>query len=536
MYNIETIYDKPWIHFDRVPRGYWEDDNNVRKALKWLFEEKLDIFKEGTTISIDDFKNNNLIGLLIGIFDGSPIKAIEYMYPGKFKPWEKCSTPKGYWNNDDNIKRALQWLFEEKVDIFKNGTIITTKDFKDNNLLSLFHNHFYNSPYKAIEYMYPGKFKPWEKCGVPRKYWKNDNNIRNALKWLFEEKLDIFDQNTFITISDFKNNNLLGLLNNNFNGIIYKAIKFMYPYRGDLLERCNAPRLYYYNIINDQPSLSKINVPNGYWKNDDNVKEALQWLFEDVLNIFHKNTIITAKDFEKYGLMGLLNRYFGNSIYKAIEYMYSGKFKPWEKCSVPRNYWKNDDNIRNALKWLFEEKLDIFKDGTIITTKDFKDNNLYGLLHNHFNGSTYEAIDYIYPDMFKPWERCSTPRKYWEDMNHVKEALHWLFEEKLDIFKDGTIITTKDFKDNNMYSIVTMHFNSSIYRAIDYMYPGKFKPWEKCGTPREYWESKYNIKKALHWLVDEKGFDISVKSLLYNKLGSLRQRYNIEYLNELYNI
>ena len=294
MYNIETIYDKPWIHFDRVPRGYWEDDNNVRKALKWLFEEKLDIFKEGTTISIDDFKNNNLIGLLIGIFDGSPIKAIEYMYPGKFKPWEKCSTPKGYWNNDDNIKRALQWLFEEKVDIFKNGTIITTKDFKDNNLLSLF--------------------------------------------------------------------------------------------------------------------------------------------------------------------------------------------------------------------------------------------------HNHFNGSTYEAIDYIYPDMFKPWERCSTPRKYWEDMNHVKEALHWLFEEKLDIFKDGTIITTKDFKDNNMYSIVTMHFNSSIYSAIDYMYPGKFKPWEKCGTPREYWKSKYNIKKALHWLVDEKGFDISVKSLLYNKLGSLRQRYNIEYLNELYNI
>ena len=111
-------------------------------------------------------------------------------------------------------------------------------------------------------------------------------------------------------------------------------------------------------------------------------------------------------------------------------------------------------------------------------------------MHNHFNGSTYEAIDYIYPDMFKPWERCSTPRKYWEDMNHVKEALHWLFEEKLDIFKDGTIITTKDFKDNNMYSIVTMHFNSSIYRAIDYMYPGKFKPWEKCGTPREYWESK----------------------------------------------
>ena len=81
-----------------------------------------------------------------------------------------------------------------------------------------------------------------------------------------------------------------------------------------------------------------------------------------------------------------------NSIYKAIEYMYSGKFKPWEKCSVPRNYWKNDDNIRNALKWLFEEKLDIFKDGTIITTKDFKDNNLYGLLHNHFNGSTYGEV------------------------------------------------------------------------------------------------------------------------------------------------
>ena len=213
------------------------------------------------------------------------------------------------------------------------------------------------------------------------------------------------------------------------------------------------------------------------------------------------------------------------------------ELKTWEKTiKLPNGYWENEDHIREALQWLFEEKLKILTTNTIVSVKDFKDNRLYGLLNRHFGNSPYKAINYIYPGKFKPWEKCGVPRNYWENEDHIREALHWLFEEKLDIFKDGTIITTKDFKDNNMYSIVTMHFNSSIYRAIDYMYPGKFKPWEKCGTPREYWKSKYNIKKALHWLVDEKGFDISVKSLLYNKLGSLRQIYNIEYLNELYNI
>ena len=279
-----------------------------------------------------------------------------------------------------------------------------------------------------------------------------------------------------------------------------------------------------------------IKLPNGYWEYEDHIREALQWLFEVKLKILTTNTIVSVKDFKDNRLYGLLLNIFNGSPYKAINYMYPNKFKIWEKCNVPNNYWEDDNHIKEALKWLFEEKLDIFHNNIILTSNTFKDNRLGGLLYCVFFNSPYDALNYMYPGKFKIWEKCNIPKRYWENEDHVKEALQWLFEEKLNIFEDDTTITTKDFKKYHLSGLLVNRFKGSIYKAIDYMYPGKFKIWEKCNVPKDYWSDDNHIKEALHWLVDEKGFDISVKSLLYNKLGSLRQRYNIEYLNELYNI
>ena len=355
----------------------------------------------------------------------------------ELKTWEKTiKLPNGYWENEDHIREALQWLFEVKLKILTTNTIVSVKDFKDNRLYGLLNRHFDNSPYKAINYIYPGKFKPWEKCGVPRNYWKNEDHIREVLHWLFEEKLDIFNQNTFITIGDFKNNNLLGLLNNNFNGIIYKAIKFMYPGKFKPWEKCN--------------------VPKDYWSDDNHIKEALQWLFEEKLNIFEDDTTVTTKDFKKYHLLGLLVNRFKGSIYKAIDYMYPGRFKPWEKCEVPRGYWNDESNVKDALKWLFEAKLDIFNNDNMITINDFKKYNFMYMINNHFNGSTYAAINYVYPGRFKPWEKCNVPRGYWNDESNAKEALHWLVDEK------GYKINISSFKKNNMYTLAKKYTISEL--------------------------------------------------------------------------
>ena len=243
-------------------------------------------------------------------------------------------------------------------------------------------------------------------------------------------------------------------------------------------------------------------VPNGYWKDEENVKEALYWLFEEKLDIENNN--VTAKDFINYKLYGLLRKYFNNSPYEAINYMYPNKYKPWEKCSVPKGYWKDEENVKEALYWLFEEKLDI-ENNSNISADDFRKYGLYGLINNgYFNNSPYKAINYVYPDKYKPWEKCKTFKRYWKDEENVKEALHWLFEEKLDIENIGNIITFSHFKRYGLYGLLSNIFNGSPYQAINYMYPDKYKPWEKCRPINSYWSDEEHIKDALHWLFEEK--------------------------------
>ena len=278
-----------------------------------------------------------------------------------------------------------------------------------------------------------------------------------------------------------------------------------------------------------------IKLPNGYWENEDHIREALQWLFEVKLKILTTNTIISVKDFKDNRLYGLLLNIFNGSPYKAINYMYPNKFKIWEKCNVPDNYWEDDNNIKEALKWLFEEKLDIFHNNIILTSNTFKDNRLGGLLYCVFFNSPYDALNYIYPGKFKIWEKCNIPKRYWENEEHVKEALQWLFEEKLNIFEDDTTITTKDFKKYHLSGLLVNRFKGSIYKTIDYMYPGKFKIWEKCNVPKDYWSDDNHIKEALHWLVDEKGYKITNESFYINKIYAIIHHHTIGELKELYN-
>ena len=278
-----------------------------------------------------------------------------------------------------------------------------------------------------------------------------------------------------------------------------------------------------------------IKLTNGYWEYEDHIREALQWLFEVKLKILTTNTIVSVKDFKDNRLYGLLLNIFNGSPYKAINYMYPNKFKIWEKCNVPDNYWEDDNNIKEALKWLFEEKLDIFHNNIILTSNTFKDNRLGGLLYCVFFNSPYDALNYIYPGKFKIWEKCNIPKRYWKNEDHVKEALQWLFEEKLNIFEDDTTITTKDFKKYHLSGLLVNRFKGSIYKAIDYMYPGKFKIWEKCNVPKDYWSDDNHIKEALHWLVDEKGYKITNESFYINKIYAIIHHHTIGELKELYN-
>ena len=272
----------------------------------------------------------------------------------------------------------------------------------------------------------------------PKGYWKNEDNMRKELKRLFEEKLHI--EKNMITVDDIRKNKLGGLLSSYFNNSTYEAIDYMYPGKYKPWEKCNVSR--------------------GYWSSEDNIKEALLWLFEEKIDI--KNNIVNVHDFRKYGLGGLFYKYFNGSTYEAIHYVYKDKYKPWEKSKVTRKYWDDEEHVKDALKWLFEDIIDI--KSNIITVYDFKKNGLYGLLNTNFNQSTYEAINYMYPNKYKAWERCSVPKGYWNNEDHIKDAILWLFEEKV----KSNDITVKDFKEYRLNGLLANVFNYSTKSTIEY--------------------------------------------------------------------
>lgn len=121
----------------RFPPNYWKQSGVeevaseitryfIEKILKWNEKD----IKEKTSELI--FRKYKLSGMLEGVFDRSPFKAINNAYPNKFKAFEFNCVPRGYWANMDNIEEALNYL------LIKSGknkyNELTNKDFLKFNL------------------------------------------------------------------------------------------------------------------------------------------------------------------------------------------------------------------------------------------------------------------------------------------------------------------------------------------------------------------------------------------------------------------
>ena len=210
---------KPW-EFKQVPNNFW-NLKTASDATIWLIEEKLkwsdDDIKQ--KLSANTFIQNSLGGMLTILFNNSPYLAIENAYPGKFKPWELPSVPKKIWNVE-TAREATIWLIEEKLkwsdDDIKEK--LSANTFKENSLCGMLAILFNDSPYRAIDNAYPGKFKPWEFKRIPNNFW-NLKTAREATIWLIEEKLkwSYEDVKEKLTLNTFKENSLKSMLNYLFN-------------------------------------------------------------------------------------------------------------------------------------------------------------------------------------------------------------------------------------------------------------------------------------------------------------------------------
>lgn len=254
------------------------------------------------------------------------------------------------------------------------------------------------------------------------------------------------------------------------------------------------------------------NYPKGYFKNGENInyeraaivlryliEEKLKWAIEDVPNK------ISADIFRKYGLGGMLQVAFNNKVYDAVVNAYPGCFKPWIMHQTPDNYW-NKETAKEAVIWLLEENLQWSHEDICekFTRKVLEENGLRLMLKNVFDDCGYKALDNAYPGRFKPWEIVQVPFKFWTKETG-KEAMIWLIEEKLK-WNDEQVcknLTRKVFAEYKLRGMLELCFNNSTYLALEYTYPGRFKPWELKQAPNKYWNDE-TTKEAVIWLIEEK--------------------------------
>lgn len=500
---IENAYPGKFKKWEFRQNRMWKGHAGLKlaaEATRWLIEEKLKWPPEDVRekLCCDTFIINGFSGMLMECLNGSPYKAIENAYPGRYKEWEFSQNR--MWKGKTGLelaRKATKWLIEEKLK-WSDGEIkakLSQEVFKANGLRGMLAICFENSPYKAIENAYPGRFKPWEFTQLGM--WQGEKGLelaREATKWLIEEILGWSDEEikNKLTLDTFKEHGLGGMVSRCFNNSVIHAIENAY------LGRFKPWDFRW----------------NGMWQGDEGLKlakQAIKWLIEGKLRGSKKDIKekLSGKIFTENGLSGMLTQCFHGSSAEAINYAYPNEFKKWDFSQM--GIWQGEEGKKlaeEATKWLIEEKLkwdeqDI-KDK--LSQKVFLENGLGSVLHV-FNGSPYKAIENAYPRRFKPWE--FTQNSMWsgkEGLELAKRAIRWLIEEKLK-WGDEEIklqLSQKTFSENGFSGLLNI-FHGSPYQAIESTYPGRFKPWDfrQLGI----WQGEEGLKlakEATGWMIEEK--------------------------------
>ena len=137
-------------------------------------------------------------------------------------------------------------------------------------------------------------------------------------------------------------------------------------------------------------------VEDGFWEKEKNRKEFMIWLAEKegiYLNSIHDLTKINAKLIQKYGGSKAIK--YGGGVYELIKLVAEVDVKEWQVIKMP--VW-TEEKVRNAVKWLVEERLKWTKEQVVdgISANVFYDNDLGGMLKRYCNHSPLRALQIAY--------------------------------------------------------------------------------------------------------------------------------------------
>jgi type IV pilus assembly protein PilB len=202
-----------------------------------------------------------------------------------------------------------------------------------------------------------------------------------------------------------------------------------------------------------------------------------------------------------------------HSRHALVDLVMPGKFKPWQFGETKEWMEKRETPAcaREALEWLMSEKLGCSRGDLpqMLSRQVFKDSGLE-LLLAEFDDSSYQLVDMVFPNVFKPWQFIEEEPLIWfhEDrFETAKKATKWLIEERLGIPTEEIPkrVSIREFHTNGLSKLLDL-FNQNLFQVIDNAYPKQFKPWE-FSEQTELWKSPEALETArlaTEWLINDR--------------------------------
>lgn len=257
---VKIIYPHyEWLEwkFNKTRNHFWDDKENQKIYINWLFEE-LGYEKTEDWYNIDvDVMRNNYGGGLLGNYSSSHINILKSLYPEyDWLEWKFKYTSNNYWKSVDNQKKYMDWLINTLGYTNKEQWYTITSIIIDNNEGGSLLNEYNGSPIQLLNALYPEyEWLDWKFKHTSNNYWKNKLNRKKYAEWLgkilgYTEPKDWYNISYYIII----NNHGGGLLAEYYNDSPIKFLVDIFPeYNWDKNKFCkNKTEALLYNIIKEK--------------------------------------------------------------------------------------------------------------------------------------------------------------------------------------------------------------------------------------------------------------------------------------------
>jgi hypothetical protein len=216
-------------------------------------------------ISPEDIRLNGGRILLNEVFDGSVLKALQFVYPShNWLPWKfSQALSSGYWNSKAHQRHFLDWLGQElgysNPEDWYNITAWEIQMMGGAGLLT----KYGDSPSKLIMSVYSkSNWQRW-KFKHLRKYWVNEDNRLAYMTWLgqelgFKKMEDWYN----LTMQQIQSRGGSGLMEKYGNSAA-KLVMSVYPHHSWLEWKFKQ-------------------VPREFWDTKNNQRKFMDWLGKEI--------------------------------------------------------------------------------------------------------------------------------------------------------------------------------------------------------------------------------------------------------------